>query len=186
MGFRRRYKLNNVLASDLYECKIDKLVGSNAKWIDVGGGRSLFPNNPVLSKESSIRCKKLVSVDPSDNVLENPCCHEYANEFFENFKTDDHFNLATFRMVVEHIDKPEVVIQNLKSMVVPGGLVVIYTINKMCPIPIITRLTPFSWHYKIKSIIWGGQERDAFPISYKMNSKRELNRLFSDQGFENM
>jgi 2-polyprenyl-3-methyl-5-hydroxy-6-metoxy-1,4-benzoquinol methylase len=183
---KRRFRLGHILAGDLYECKIEKMVTSNTNWIDVGGGRSLFPNNPKLSQELSVRCNKLVSVDPSDNVLENPYCHEYAKEMFEDFKTDDRFNLATFRMVAEHIDKPELVIRSLRSMVVPGGLVVIYTINKMCPIPIITRLTPFSWHYKIKSIIWGGQEKDTFPISYKMNSKRELNRLFFDQGFENI
>ncbi|WP_152206338.1 class I SAM-dependent methyltransferase [Marinobacter changyiensis] len=185
-GPKRRFKFGHTLAGDLYECKIDKIVTPNTNWIDVGGGHALFPNNPSLSLELANRCNKLISVDPSENVLDNPYCHEYSQEMFENFKTDEIFNLATFRMVAEHIEEPDLVIQNLRSLIAPGGLVVIYTINKMSPIPIITRLTPFSWHHKIKSVIWGGEEKDTFPVAYKMNSKKDLNFLFLNHGFENV
>ena len=92
------------------------------------------------------------------------------------------YNLITFRMVAEHDNNPVDVVSKLGSCIESGGLVVIYTINKYCPIPLITRWTPFSWHHKIKWVFWGGEEKDTFPIAYKMNSRKELNKLFVDGG----
>lgn len=185
-GPKRRFNFGHTLPGDLYECKLDKVVTPDTIWIDVGGGSSIFPDNPNLSYELANRCHKLLAVDPSKNVLNNPFCHECINEKFEDAETDELFNLATFRMVAEHIDQPDLVVKKLKSIIAPEGLVVIYTINKLCPIPIITRLTPFSWHHKIKNFIWGGHEKDTFPVKYKMNSKKDLNRLFLSNGFRNV
>jgi len=176
---RRRIELGYTLAGDIYECFIDSLVKEDTKWLDVGGGRSVLPHNPDLSRSLARRCYSLTSVDPSENVFENPYAHKKVCSLFEEMdEADDKYNLVTFRMVAEHVEKPRDVLKKLNQCVDRGGLVVIYTINKNCPIPIITRLTPFSWHHGIKKIFWGGEAKDTFPIAYKMNSKKELDFLF--------
>ncbi len=175
---RRRIEYGYTLAGDIYECFVDKLITEDTRWIDIGGGRSVLPHNPDLSRELASRCYSLTSVDPSENVFENPYAHNKVCSLFEEMNVSEKYNLATFRMVAEHVDDPKAVLDKLNECVSQNGLVVIYTINKYCPIPIITRLTPFSWHHKIKKIFWGGEEKDTFPVAYKMNSKVDLDKLF--------
>jgi hypothetical protein len=183
-GPKRRYRNKLVLAGDLYECYLDKIVTGESIWVDVGGGSSILPHNPKLSQDLAERCRKLVSVDPSKNVLNNPYCHEKFNNFFENFETSQRFNLATFRMVAEHIENPEQISRKLMDVLDDDGMVVIYTINKHCPIPLITRMLPFRVHYSIKKFFWGGKEEDTFPVQYKMNSKADLSKIFKSSLFE--
>jgi len=38
----------------------------------------------------------------------------------------------------------------------------------------------------LKKLFWGGEEKDTFPVQYKMNSKIELNKLFFDHDFKSM
>ncbi|MDR9424068.1 MAG: methyltransferase domain-containing protein [Marinobacter sp.] len=175
---KRRFEYGYFLAGDIYECFIDKLINKNTRWVDVGGGSSILPHNPDLSKELASRCYSLTSVDPSENVFENPYAHHKVRSLFEEMNVTEKYNLATFRMVAEHVEYPSDVLAKLDKCLDKDGLVVIYTINKYCPIPIVTRLTPFSWHHKIKKIFWGGKEKDTFPVAYRMNSKKELDELF--------
>jgi 2-polyprenyl-3-methyl-5-hydroxy-6-metoxy-1,4-benzoquinol methylase len=102
---------------------------------------------------------------------------------FEDLETDQKFDLATFRMVAEHVSNPIAVIEKLRAVMNPEGLVIIYTINKYSPVPIITYLTPFYLHYKVKKIFWGGEEKDTFPVEYKMNTRKELLKIFKKGGF---
>mgnify|MGYP006105050399 CR=1 FL=1 len=180
---KRRHKFGYYQPSDIYETMINKLVTSDTKWIDVGGGRAIFPDNVSLSEMLATRCKKLVAVDPSDNVFEHHFANEKFNSKIEYFETEEKFDLITFRMVAEHIDNPQEVLRKLKSIIAVNGIVVIYTINRFSPIPIITWLTPFSLHFKVKKFFWGGEEKDTFPVAYKMNTRSELLSLFSKNGF---
>lgn len=180
---KRRFKFGYYQPEEIYEATINKLVNDKTQWIDVGGGRALFPHNKPLSKMLAKKCNKLVAVDPSQNVIENPYAHEKNMCMFEDFQTHERFDLATFRMVVEHIENPEAILIKLDELLKPEGVAVIYTINKFSPIPIFTYLTPFSIHFKIKSFIWGGEEKDTFPVAYKMNTRKDLSRLFSNHNF---
>jgi len=180
---RRRLKYGYYTPGDIYEATIRKIVNSDTKWIDVGGGSALFPQNKPLSKILADKCKKLVAIDPSENILENPYAHEKVMCMFEDFQTEEKFDLATFRMVAEHISNPEAVLSKLYELLNPNGIVVIYTINKYSPIPIITYLTPFALHNRVKKFFWGTEERDTFPVEYKMNTRKELNKLFREHRF---
>jgi 2-polyprenyl-3-methyl-5-hydroxy-6-metoxy-1,4-benzoquinol methylase len=181
---KRRLKFGYYQPGDIYEALIRKLVTEKTTWIDVGGGRALFPGNAPLSKMLAKHCNKLVAVDPSENVYDNPYAHEKTKSMFEDFQTDEKFDLATFRMVAEHITEPKAVISKLRDLLKPDGIVIIYTINKFSPIPLITYLIPFSYHHKIKNFFWGGEERDTFPVAYKMNTRKDLKDLFQEHQFE--
>lgn len=180
---KRRLKYGYYSPGDVYEATVKKCVNSETVWLDVGGGSAIFPYNTALSKQLAEACTKLVAVDPSENVLDNPYAHEKVMALFEDYQTDDKFDLATFRMVAEHITDPDSIVLKLRELLKPNGIVVIYTINKFSPIPIITYITPFSWHFKIKKFFWGGEERDTFPVAYKMNTRKELKDIFGRLGF---
>ena len=180
---RRRFKFGYYSAGDRYEKTVEKLIQSGTAWVDVGGGHSLFPNNTDLSEILSSRCKRLVAVDPSHTVRDNPYCHDFVEDYFENYNSDEKFDIATLRMVAEHVADPDALTRKLNQVIKEDGLVIIYTINMYSPVPIVTKLLPFSFHYPIKKVLWGGNSEDTFPVAYKMNTRQQLSDIFSRHGF---
>ena len=65
-----------------------------------------------------------------------------------------------------------------------AGLAVILTINRNSPISLVSRAVPFRLHSPIKSVFWGGEDRDTFPVRYRMNSRKALRGVFTANGFE--
>jgi len=86
-------------------------------------------------------------------------------------------------MVAEHVSDPIRVVEALKRLLRPGGKAIILTVNLWSPITVVSRFTPFGLHHPVKKLFWGGEEKDTFPVQYKMNTRKELRLLFEQQGF---
>jgi SAM-dependent methyltransferase len=181
---RRRYRFAYYLPSDVYECLVGTLVTPGCAWLDVGGGHDIFPQNPGLARELVSRSAKVVAIDPSDNVLRNRFVHERVQSTLEEYRPDQQFDLATMRMVVEHVSSPEGFVEQLARLVKPGGVAVVLTINRLSPIGLLSWLLPFRFHHPIKRFFWGGEKEDTFPVHYLMNTRPELRRLFEHVGFK--
>ncbi len=168
---RRRERFGYFSPDDHYEALLRRLVTPETRWLDAGSGRSPFPHNPSLATELSQRCRLLVGVDPSPNVLTNPFVHERVQCRIEEYETAQRFDLATLRMVAEHVTDPPRVVGKLHDLLVPEGLVVVYTVNRWSPLSMLAALTPHRLHYPLKRLLWGGEERDTFPVAYRMNTR---------------
>jgi SAM-dependent methyltransferase len=155
----------------------------NCEWLDVGCGRCVFPSNVNLARVLSNRSAFLVGVDPDETIDENTFVHRRYKTSIENFRFDRAFDLVTLRMVAEHFANPERVVESLSQLTKRGGKVVVYTINRWSAVSIITWLIPFKLHHPIKSLLWGSEEKDTFPVTYRMNTRRALVRLFQRSGF---
>lgn len=159
------------------------LVTPDTTWLDVGCGRSMFPSNPAGAELLARRCRRLVGVDPSDNVQENPFLHERAQCHLRDYRTEEQFDLITARMVVEHIRDPAIALTALARLAKPGGRVVIYTVEKWSPVTFLSAVTPIGFHHAVKKVLWHAEERDTFPTVYRMNTRRTLRSLFETAGF---
>jgi SAM-dependent methyltransferase len=182
-GPGQRSRFGYYLPGDVYEALIRRLVRPGCSWIDIGGGHQIFPDNPRLAKELTARCASVVAVDPSPNVLDNVYVHQRVQSPIEGFETDQRFDLATFRMVVEHVDRPSEIVKALNRLLLPGGLAVVFTINRWSPISLVSRALPFRLHSPMKRIFWGGEDKDTFPVRYKMNTRAALGTAFAAGGF---
>jgi 2-polyprenyl-3-methyl-5-hydroxy-6-metoxy-1,4-benzoquinol methylase len=180
---RMRLRFNYYSPDEYYEAVVNKLVTSNCSWLDVGCGRYVFPNNINLARSLADRCALLVGVDPDETIEENTFVHSRHRTTIEDFLSDRMFDLVTLRMVVEHFARPESVVRSLSRLTKPGGKVVVYTINRWSAVSLITWLTPFKLHHPIKSLLWGAEEKDTFPVMYRMNTRNVLLRLFQQSGF---
>jgi SAM-dependent methyltransferase len=167
-----------------YHGVVDRLVNNGCRWIDVGGGKSVFPGATALARDIASRCGALVGVDPSDNLEQNELVHERVKSSIEDFRTDRTFDLATLRMVAEHIERPEQAIQSLARLIRPGGRVVIYTPNRWSLASVAARGIPDKWHRRFASLMWNAGADDVFPTFYRMNTRRTLRAVFEAGGFK--
>lgn len=167
-----------------YQAVVDQIVTDECRWIDVGGGKSIFPDNHKLSRELAERCDHLVGVDPSDNLDQNDLVDERCKATIEQYHSDEVFDLATLRMVAEHIEQPEMVVQSLARLIKPTGYVVIYTPNRWSFLSAMASLIPNSLHAFLARLLAPDREdEDIFPTCYKMNTRRRLRNLFKEGGF---
>jgi SAM-dependent methyltransferase len=180
----RYYRFGYIPPDDYYEAVVSGLVGQGAHWLDVGSGRSPFPNHGRLARELADRCALMVGVDPSPNILENPFVHERAQAFIEDYRSERVFDVITLRMVAEHITDPPTVLRAFERLLAPGGHVVIYTPNRWSPVELVSSLVPFGLHHPIKRLFWDGDAKDTFPTAYKMNSRSRLRQLFTQAQFD--
>jgi SAM-dependent methyltransferase len=183
-GPKRRFALACYLPADVYEAAVAKNVAPGCAWIDIGAGRAIFPENDGLARELAARCSTVVGVDPDENILANPFVHIAFHGLLEDFRSDRTFDLATLRMVVEHVADPGRLLRALQRLVRPGGRVIVLTVNRWSPSALTSRITPHALHYPVKKLLWGGEERDTFPVQYRMNTKRTLRGLFSAYQFD--
>lgn len=180
----RRHRFGYYFPANIYEIVVDKLVQPGCRWLDVGGGKELLPENPKLSRRLVERSSQVVAVDPSENVLKNEWVHEKVHSFLEDYHTEVPFDLATMRMVVEHVENPGAFLNSLAALVKPGGHAVVFTVNLWSPITFASQMIPFQYHHGIKKKFWGGEEEDTFPVQYRMNTRFDLKRLFHRAGFD--
>jgi SAM-dependent methyltransferase len=181
---RRRFCYFN--PDDIYEAVVEKIVTSRSVWLDVGSGRDLFPSNIPLARELAGRCAHLVGVDPSQNIEENPFVHERARCSLQEYRTDRCFDVATMRMVAEHVTHPDAFVGTLGQLVRQGGVAVVYTVNRWSPVTWISSAVPHRLHHPVKRILWRAKEQDTFPVAYLMNTRRRLHSLFERARFEEL
>lgn len=181
---RMRHRFGYFGGEDWYEATVDRLVRDGCAWIDVGGGKGVLPHNKSLSLALSRRCGLLVGVDPSANIQENPYVHERAQCIIQDYTSERKFDLATLRMVAEHIEDPKSAIDSLARLVKPGGKVVIVTPNRWSPLAVAASLLPHRVHQILTHLLWGTKDEDVFPTVYKMNTRKRLRALFEEGGFK--
>ncbi len=166
-----------------YEALVDQLVGPTTRWLDVGCGRELFPSNRPLARVLADRCRRLVGVDPDATLDENPFVHERVALRFDDYAPAEPFDLVTMRMVAEHVTEPDRVVAALARSVVAGGHVVVYTVDRWSPVPLVTSIVPFALHQPIKRLLWGTHAKDTFATAFRMNTRRRLDALLRAGGF---
>jgi SAM-dependent methyltransferase len=180
---QRHIRYGAFLPTEVYEAVVAASVFPGCRWLDVGGGRAPFLFNDELARELVARCSHVTAIDPSEHVLENQFVRERVRDHIENYQCAEPFDLATMRMVVEHVRQPEAFVAGLARLIRPGGAAVVLTVNRWSPIALAAKALPFRWHHPIKRLLWGVRPGDSFPVHYRMNTRRGLARWFEGAGF---
>lgn len=178
-----RARYDYLLPDDYYEAFVDSRVTPSTRWIDVGGGRDLFPNNRELASRLAARAAKVVGVDPDANIHDNPYIGEALQGMLGDYPGAEAFDLLTLRMVAEHVEDAEGLVADLDRLAAPGASVVILTPYLWSPMSIGARFTPMSVHHIFKRVLWDTEERDTFPVQFRMNTRADLYRLFEKSSF---
>ena len=183
-GPRLRKRFGYFTPEDHYEASVKRLVAEHTEWLDVGCGRQILPNNPALARHLADRCRRLVGLDPDPTLSENGYVHEKVALSMERFHPERKFDLVTIRMVAEHVADPQAFTIRVGDVLKPGGLAVVYTVNRYSPVPLVTSLVPVAFRHSIKRFLWSTESKDTFPTVCRMNGRRRLCRLFRSAGLE--
>jgi SAM-dependent methyltransferase len=172
---------------------VNELIGPESVVLDYGAGRGRQAEvgGPHLRQISCFRgrCARLIGIDVDPVVLENPVIDEAHVVGLEDRlplpdeSVDVVYSYATF----EHVDDPEWVAGELGRVVRPGGWICAWTPNKWGYVGIGARLVPNDLHARVlRYVAPGGRaEKDIFPTRYRMNTLRDVGRLFPKERFRN-
>lgn len=99
----------------------------------------------------------IVGVDTDDTAMSlNPRLHErVVGDLHEYTAPANSFDLITCWYVLEHVDRPEVLLDRFARMVAPGGLVVLAVPHLRSPKSVITKLTPHAFHVWFRRRVLG-------------------------------
>jgi len=93
---------------------------------------------------------------------------------------DSSIDLVFSKAVMEHIQDPAAALGEIARVLRPGGRYVFLTPNKYDYASIISNMIPNSWHPRIVRLTSGRNEADTFPVFYRANTRRDIERLAAD------
>ena len=122
-------------------------------------------------------CDRVYGIDPDPRVENNPYLFEGVEAFGEDIPYPDNFFDVVFAdNVLEHLSAPETVLNEVYRVLKPGGIFLGKTPNKFHYMPLISRLTPTSFH-KWYNQLRGRDSEDTFPTCYLINCSKDFHQL---------
>jgi SAM-dependent methyltransferase len=125
--------------------------------------------------------RTVIGIDIEATGQENPVIDEFRLIGKDGrWPLDDgSADLAVSDFVLEHVTDPEDYVRELARVLRPGGVFIARTINRGSILAAAARVVPNDRHAKaLEHLQPGREERDVFPTAYKMNTRRDLTRLF--------
>lgn len=147
--------------------------------LDLGAGRGL-----VAQMAFRGLARRVVGVDLDPRVGSNPNLDEgiVASATQLPF-ADSSFELVVCDNVLEHIGEPAGVMNEVARVLKPGGRFLAKTPNRSHYMPLISRLTPISFHRWVNRLR-GRDESDTFRTCYRINTPRDVEHYARCSGLE--
>ena len=147
--------------------------------LDLGAGAGI-----VEQMNFRGQCARVCGVDLDPRVMENPWLDDAkVSDAGEIPYPDSSFDLVLADNVMEHLAKPEEVLNEVNRVLCPGGHLLFKTPNRSHYMPLIARMTPH-WFHQYFNRKRGRDSEDTFPTLYRLNSRRQTQDLAAITGFE--
>lgn len=160
------------------EILLDK-IAPDSICLDFGAGRG-----NVQQMNFRGIAKFVAGVDVDADVFDNPFLDEAKlMDLSDNLipYDDDTFDVVFSDNVMEHLENPTIVLNEIRRVLKPAGVFLSKTPNKWHYMPIVARVTP-TWFHRFYNRLRGREAVDTFPTVYRLNSAREINRHARDSG----
>lgn len=168
-------------SQDMYAKALNTVIINNETiWLDLGCGTRILPPW-LLREETEIidKCKKLIGIDYDiDSLKRNSFIKLLVRgEITKIPFTNNHFDVVTANMVVEHLEYPSSVFKEVKRILKPGGVFLIHTPNIYGYSSLLSRLVPEFIRDKIVFLMYGRKLKDIFETHYRANTVREIKKI---------
>lgn len=168
-------------AGELYCDLLKKHLRKNDKILNAGCG------DQALAKPYLDNVNEVVGIDK----IEPERVPSYIDQFVRADLIrlplpDNYFDVIIAEWVLEHLQKPKIVLDEFKRILKPGGKIIFMTTNINSFLGVVSLLTPTFVHSTLKKICLGISKKDTFPTKYKINTVNRIEKMFSDSGYQKL
>lgn len=175
--FRQEYP-NYVNEDERYLRRIRHLMPANARILDAGCGWTL-----PFARQLAGEAQEVVGVDLGiDFVPPEPNVKAVEGNLEALPFPNQSFDLVMSRSVLEHLERPEKVFQEIGRVLKPGGYFVFLIPNFYDYVSLASWLIPNQVHGFVVEKLMGRDPKDTFPTFYRANTPRALEKLSSQAG----
>ena len=174
----------------VYQQVLDERIRSDTVWLDIGCGKRVCADD-ALNAELPRRARITVGCDRDPHLSRHSSirhlvlCDASALPFRSGV-----FSLVTASMVVEHLENPQRVFDEVRRISRPGGCFAVFTPNRFNYAMLVAAATPYRFHLFWKKLMhylarreWRDFSDDLFPTWYRANSLGALRQLLAGSGF---
>jgi len=172
----------------LYGRTLQRYVYRGARWLDVGCGYQILPfwaMSEDAQRELVGPVAMLIGADVDERIKDHPLLTHRVEALGGALPfREQTFDLVTANMVMEHIDRPQNFLADIRRVLRPNGRFLFHTPNILFWLTFIAYLTPDAIK---KPIIWRLEQRpaeDVFPTRYTINTPWRIERLAAEAGFD--
>jgi SAM-dependent methyltransferase len=166
-----------------YEDRLRQIVRPGDSILDAGCGAGKFFSFYFAAQ---MGCK-VTGTDRSPSVLLNDGLDARARADLRCLPfCDAAFDVVNCRLVVEHLDRPELTFNEFGRVLKPGGRLAIFTPNLLHYFGMAAKITPHWFHVWFNSRIREFDEEDVFTTHYRANTRARLKSELLRAGFRNI
>lgn len=124
------------------------------------------------------RVKKIIGLDQHAGLLEKNTIvdEKISGDLAAIPLPNESVDIITAEFVLEHLEYPDKVFQEWHRILKPGGKIVLLTPNVLNPIMFVSRITPVSFHQKLKRNVLKKEEH-VHPTYYRANRLGTIRNL---------
>ena len=163
----------------VFEREVEALLRPEHTLLDAGCGRTA----PILMKFAG-KASRLIGVDLVDFKGVPKSLELYRCDLGAIPIESGCVDVAMARSVMEHVTDPKQVYGEMHRVLRRGGHFVFLTANLWDYASIIAKLIPNGLHPWIVSKTEGRAEQDVFPVAYRTNTRRAVEKWARHAGFE--
>ncbi len=181
LAIAKALRLDLTHAQARYAGVLESYVSPGINWLEIGCGRRILPEwaMPMGEQERmATRPSLLVGVDVDKAIREHPLLRDRVIAWGGHLPfAPNSFDLVTANMVVEHVPDPESFLADVYRVLRPGGRFLFHTTNYSYYLAFLASLTPDTLKKRIVFLLEGRNEEDVFPTRYRLNTRRQIQRL---------
>jgi SAM-dependent methyltransferase len=190
---RGYWRLRSIIAPSLrysqetYEQILDEHVTAGSTWLELGCGHQILPPwRADRERQLVARCKTVIGIDRDVRAMRGHGCisHRIGADLARLPVKDETFDLITANMVVEHLENPSALFQEVRRVLKADGLFIFHTPNALGYATVLARLVPRPVKLEFLRLFEGRPGEDVYPAFYRANTSRRIRRLSQSSGLE--
>lgn len=187
-GFGKRVIVPELKYSQqVFEEVLEETVPEDSKWLDLGCGHHLLPPWRLEEEKKLVsRAKDIVGIDYDSPSLNK---HKTIKKIVQGTITElpfpnSYFDIATANMVVEHLSNPEEQFSEINRVLSTNGLFIFHTVNENGYFAVLRKMISGKMARRLAAFLDERVSEDVFEVHYKVNTRKKVEDLARETGFE--